>query len=99
MVGLNIGLEPPCEAWIRPMAKHPRNPSQPADHSVEAAGQLRVLVVDDHPLFREALKDLLQQEPDLEVCGEAADVRQALEQFQATGADLITMDISLPSGN
>ena len=37
----------------------------------------RVFVVDDHPIVRQGLVQLIEQEPDLEVCGEAADVTEA----------------------
>lgn len=63
------------------------------------AWKVRVLIVDDHPLFRAGLKDLLQNESTLEVCGEAADASEVLEQVRATRAELVTVDISLASGN
>jgi len=39
----------------------------------------RVVIVDDHPLFRERLAELINHELDMEVCGEAEDARQAIE--------------------
>ena len=39
----------------------------------------RVVIVDDHPLFRERLAELINQELDMEICGEAKDAQQAIE--------------------
>ena len=64
-----------------------------------AASPARVLIVDDHPLFRDGLRELLQGEPNLQVCGEAADLGGALEQIRATCATLATVDISLGSAS
>jgi DNA-binding NarL/FixJ family response regulator len=54
-----------------------------------------VFLVDDHPLVREHLTALIQQEADLEVCGEAADVPSALTLIQQRNPDLVILDISL----
>jgi len=59
----------------------------------------RVLIVDDHPAVREALAAHIGNESDLEVCGEAADMGQALRQLVATRPDVAVVDISLKSGN
>jgi DNA-binding NarL/FixJ family response regulator len=59
----------------------------------------KILVVDDHPLFREGLVRVLNQEKDLEVCGEAADNEEALKQLAALKPDLILMDITLEGMN
>ena len=59
----------------------------------------RILVVDDHPAVREALAIRLSREPDLEVCGEAADVAEALQVFEATRPDVAVIDISLKGGD
>lgn len=59
----------------------------------------RVLVVDDHPLMRQGLRQLVAGESDLEMCGEAADVPDALTQVKATRPDLVVVDISLKDGN
>ncbi len=60
---------------------------------------LRVLIVDDHPLIRRGLRETLAAEPDLEVCGEAADAGEAIDQARKTKPDLALVDISLPSGS
>jgi DNA-binding NarL/FixJ family response regulator len=55
--------------------------------------------VDDHPRVREELRDLLQWEPDLEVCGEAADAASALPLIQREKPDLLILDIMLAGAN
>ncbi len=56
----------------------------------------RILVVDDHELFREGLISLLALEPDLEVVGQASDGLEALQRMSETRPDLILMDIHMP---
>ena len=58
-----------------------------------------VLIVDDHPAVREALATRIGQAADLQVCGEAADVPEALRLLAATEADLAVIDIALKAGN
>jgi DNA-binding NarL/FixJ family response regulator len=55
----------------------------------------RILIVDDHPVVRYGLTQLIQDEPDLAVCGEAADAGKALELVQTLKPDLVLIDISL----
>jgi DNA-binding NarL/FixJ family response regulator len=57
---------------------------------------IRVLVVDDHRLVRAGLITLLEAAEDVEVVGEAADGRQALDVARATRPDVILMDLSMP---
>jgi DNA-binding NarL/FixJ family response regulator len=58
-----------------------------------------ILIVDDHPLFREGLKSLLKEEAAFEVVGEAGSCAQSLEKAAALRPDMILMDISLPDGS
>lgn len=76
-----------------------RSNSNQAGSPAAAASPVRVLIVDDHPLFRDGLRELLLGEPNLQVCGEAADVGGALEQIRTTCATLVTVDISLGSAS
>jgi DNA-binding NarL/FixJ family response regulator len=59
----------------------------------------RVLIVDDHPAVREALALRIGRQPDLEVCGEAADMSEALRLVADTQPDVAVVDISLKTGN
>ena len=59
----------------------------------------KVLVVDDHPIVRCGLAELIAMEPDMEVCGEAADMAEAIKQIEAGCPDVAIIDISLKSGH
>jgi DNA-binding NarL/FixJ family response regulator len=59
----------------------------------------RVLIVDDHPAVREALALRIGRQRDLEVCGEAADVGEALRLIAESEPDVAVVDISLKTGN
>jgi DNA-binding NarL/FixJ family response regulator len=56
----------------------------------------RIVVADDHPLFRSAIRQTLEKHPDLEVVGEAADGRHALELCRRLRPDLVLMDLRMP---
>ena len=56
----------------------------------------RVVIAEDHTLFREGLKALLSLEPEFEVVGEAADGFEAIERTKELKPDLILLDISMP---
>lgn len=55
----------------------------------------RVLIVDDHPIIRQGLRELIDQEPDLEVCGEAENAIEALKAIRTLNPDVALVDISL----
>src|ERR1700689_2004798 len=57
---------------------------------------VRIVIADDHPIFREGLKRLLELEDDFEVVGEAGDGRQALEAVQNLVPDVLLMDLRMP---
>jgi DNA-binding NarL/FixJ family response regulator len=59
----------------------------------------RVFIVDDHPLVREGLANLINQQPDLVVCGQAEDAAQALAGIGASRAQLALIDISLKTAS
>src|SRR5260370_7967575 len=59
----------------------------------------RIISVDDQPVVREGLAMLIARQPDLEVCGEAADVPEAVRQAAATSPDVAVIDIGLQTGN
>ena len=58
--------------------------------------QIRVLLADDHALFREGLTSLLSSQPDIEVVGEAEDGLEALVKVRELQPDLILMDVTMP---
>jgi DNA-binding NarL/FixJ family response regulator len=63
---------------------------------VRRPAKKRLLLVDDHPLMRRGQADLLNREPDFEVCGEAGTAREALAAVAKLKPDLVIMDMALP---
>lgn len=61
--------------------------------------KVKIFLVDDHPLVREWLTNLIHQQPDLVVCGEAEDAPHALQQISATRPDVAIVDITLKQGS
>lgn len=59
----------------------------------------RVLLIDDHPILRKGLAELINQEPDLNVCGEAEEAPKAFEAVGTLNPDVAVVDISLRGGN
>lgn len=59
----------------------------------------KVLIVDDHPLYREGLAQFINQESDLAVCGQCDTVDEAVRLIEQLKPDLVTVDISLKQGN
>jgi len=59
---------------------------------------LRVLLVDDHPLFRKGMRALLESVGDIEVVAEAASGREAIERALEVQADVVLMDLQMPDG-
>jgi DNA-binding NarL/FixJ family response regulator len=55
----------------------------------------RVFLVDDHAMFRDGLRQLIDREPDLMVCGDAAAANEAMQGISETKPDLVIVDISL----
>ncbi len=60
------------------------------------SNKIRLLLVDDHAILRSGLRSLLNAEPDMEVVGEGANGRQAVQQAVQLQPDVIVMDISMP---
>lgn len=56
----------------------------------------RVLIADDHAVFRSGLRALLEKEPDLEVVGEAADGFEAIKEIEEKDVDVLLLDITMP---
>jgi DNA-binding NarL/FixJ family response regulator len=64
-----------------------------------AQKQKRILIVDDHPMMRQGLAQLIGLESDLSVCGEAENAGSALNAVSSLKPDLVLADISLPGKN
>ena len=60
---------------------------------------IKIFLVDDHPLVREWLTNLLQQQPDFQVCGEAGHAPEALQLIAASQPDIAIVDLTLASGS
>jgi len=61
--------------------------------------KIRVLVIDDHPLFRQGLRDVLRSESDVDLVGEGSNGQEALELSRQHKPDAILLDINLPGLN
>jgi DNA-binding NarL/FixJ family response regulator len=59
----------------------------------------RVFLLDDHEIIRRGLRELLEHEEDIEVCGEASTAAEALARIPATRPDVAVLDVRLPDGN
>jgi DNA-binding NarL/FixJ family response regulator len=71
-----------------------------SENSVPIEGRpARVFIVDDHPIVRQGLAQLLEQEEDLTVCGEAPSAKAALESIEKTHPDIAIVDILLKDLN
>ncbi|MBI1840960.1 MAG: response regulator transcription factor [Verrucomicrobia bacterium] len=69
---------------------------KPASAKPSRKAKCRILILDDHPIMREGLAQLLSREVDLQVCAEAHDAREALEKIPKHMPDLLLADLSLP---
>ena len=61
------------------------------------SGTIRIAIADDHPIFRDGLRRLLESEPNLQVVGEAADGRQAIDLVTETRPDILLLDVAMPN--
>jgi DNA-binding NarL/FixJ family response regulator len=60
---------------------------------------VRILIVDDHEIFRRGLRSLLESRADWDVCGEATDGRDAVDKAKQLQPDVIVLDITMPRLN
>lgn len=81
----------PARACLAGGLPYPAGVSNTAQNTPES----RILIVDDHPLYREGLRQLIEREPSLRVCGEAADAAEAVKLVGEGEPDLVIVDISL----
>ena len=71
----------------------------PSPIQYASAARARIVLIDDHPLVRDGLTARIGAEPDLEVCGEAAEPQAGLELIRARRPDLAIVDLALRNGN
>jgi len=75
------------------------DPAQTSNTSFTDKPKTRVVIVDDHPMVRERLAQLINHELDMVVCGEAGDADEALQIIRDTSPNLAIVDISLKNSN
>lgn len=73
------------------------NETVAASNAVQKPGVTTILLADDHPLLRKALRDILEKESDFEIVGEAGDGEQAVSLARQLLPDMVIMDISMPN--
>jgi DNA-binding NarL/FixJ family response regulator len=82
------------EDFNKEIGRHPKASNKPAslDNHQE---KKRIFVVDDHAMFRDGLRRLVDLEPDLVVCGDASNATEAMQRLRQSQSDLVIVDLSL----
>ncbi len=96
--GTRVELSVPCISRTRP-AESAARLGPHTEHTHRHGAFMRVLVADDHALFREGLVSLLSQEPYLQVVAQAADGEEAIRMAREFRPDLLIVDVSMPRAN
>lgn len=94
---------PPGPAGAEPFVSRTAFPlsvgaSLPTAPTARAPVRVRVLLADDDPHIREALSELINDEPGLELVGTAADAEEAVELFRVSLPDVVVLDNKMPAG-
>jgi two-component system, NarL family, response regulator len=66
---------------------------------VKSCDTIRILAVDDHPVFRQGIAGLIEGQADMTLVGEASNGREAIQQFRAQRPDVTLMDLQMPDMN
>src|SRR5678815_3908004 len=74
-------------------------PAAPAAAAAAEKKKYRIILVEDHPIVRQGLAQLINHQPGLSVIGEADTAARALELVRANKPDLVVLDVSLPKTN
>jgi DNA-binding NarL/FixJ family response regulator len=61
-------------------------------------GKIRIFIADDHPIVRQGLRRIVEEDPGMAIAGEAGDAATVLTALQSTAADLVLLDVSMPGG-
>ncbi|MGE5142144.1 MAG: response regulator [Acidobacteriota bacterium] len=63
-----------------------------------APARIRIFIADDHPIVRQGLRRIVEEDPGMAITGEAGDAAALLAALQSTAADLVLLDVSMPGG-
>jgi two-component system, NarL family, invasion response regulator UvrY len=63
-----------------------------------APAKIRIFIADDHPIVRQGLRRIVEEDPGMAIAGEAGDAAAVLTALQSTAADLVLLDVSMPGG-
>lgn len=91
-------IEQATRPFVEQASDEPLLPAAAPGSSVKVT-PMRVVLVDDHILFRDGLVRLLSPQPDIKVVGEAGSVREAVAVIRSAKPNVVLMDFSLPDGN
>src|SRR5215472_17754823 len=63
---------------------------------MDRKGSIRLIIADDHPIFRDGLRRLLEAEPDMKVIGDASDGAEAVKLVRQLKPDIMLLDLAMP---
>ena len=84
---------------VTPKMKRAQVRSTSQNQQRDPADAKRIVIVDDHPLFRKGLEQLIQSDSTFAICGEAGNAADAMEVIRKLNPDLAIVDLSLPGAN